>query len=492
MTLDRWRGFPLRDACIYEVHVGTFTPEGSFAAMVPRLDHLQRLGVNAIELMPVAEFAGERGWGYDVVDLRALHAAYGTADELKRLIAAAHARGIAVVCDVVYNHVGSGADVARDFGPHYTSDRQSPWGPAVNFDGPHSDEARDFVVDNARMWLEDFGCDGLRLDAIHAIADSSATHILEEIGVQVGALEARLGRILWVIAESDLNDPRIVWARQRGGYGMDAQWSDDLHHSVHALLTGERTGYYRDFGTVADVATALRHAFVYQGQYSEYRRRRHGRSTEGLSGHRFLGYIQTHDQVGNRARGDRSSALLSAELLKVGAALVMTAPFIPMLFMGEEWGATTPFAYFTGHDSDLGRRVSEGRRRDFTAFGWDPAEILDPQDPATFAASKLNWDELDDPRHADLFEWHRRLIRLRRELPKLSDGRMDLVETEHSESPPWLVFRRRSATVACNFSGIEAEVPVPAGELVLCSSKDPAPQGPNLRLPPESVAIFVA
>ena len=487
-----WRGFPLPAACIYELHIGTFTDEGTFEAAIGRLDHLVSLGVNAIELMPVAEFPGTRGWGYDGVDLYAPHHAYGGPDGLKRLVDAAHARGLAVICDVVYNHLGPAGNYLREFGPYFTDRYSTPWGDAINLDGPGSGEVRAFIVDNALMWLRDYHFDGLRIDAIHAILDTSAVHILEEIALGVRELEAGLGRTLWVIAESDLNDPRVVWERTRGGYALDAQWSDDFHHSLFALITGDRSGYYIDFGRVEHLAAALQRAFVYDGRYSEYRTRHHGRSTESLSGNRFLGYLQNHDQVGNRARGDRTSALVSPELLKVGAALVLTSPFVPMLFMGEEWGATTPFLYFTDHDPELGRAVSDGRKRELAAFGWAPEDVPDPQDPATFEASRLNWDELGEVRHADLFEWHRRLIALRRELPGLTDGRMDRVKTRHSEEPPWLVVERGDVTIACNFSSIEVDAPVRSGgrELLLTSTKDPEPRGDDVRLGPESVAIF--
>ena len=494
-TDGAWRGFPLHAAVIYELHIGTFTPAGTLDTAIERLDHLVALGVNAVELMPVAEFSGERGWGYDGVDLYAVHHTYGGPDALRRFVDACHARGLAVILDVVYNHLGPAGNYLREFGPYFTDKYGTPWGEAINLDDRDSDEVRAFFIDNALMWLRDYHVDGLRLDAVHAIVDTSAVHLLEELGDAVRNLETELGRTLWVIAESDLNDPRLVWRKERGGYGLDAQWSDDFHHALHAVLTGERGGYYSDFGSVAQLAAALQHAFVYDGRYSAYRRRSHGRSTTGLEGFRFLGYLQNHDQIGNRARGDRSSALMSPELLKVAGALVMTSPFVPMLFMGEEWGASTPFMYFTDHrDPGLGRAVSEGRKREFAAFGWDPADVPDPQDPSTFERSKLRWDELDDPLHADLLEWHRRLIRLRRETAALSNGRMDLVNVESSEEPPWLVMHRTDAWVACNFSAAGVDVPLSHSttELVIASGKDPSPLGSDrIRLAPESVAIFV-
>ena len=489
----RWRGRPLASAVVYELHTGTFTPEGTFDAAIAKLDHLVRLGVTHVELLPVAQFPGDRGWGYDGVDLFAPHDSYGGPEALKRLADACHARGLGVIMDVVYNHLGPAGNYLAAFGPYFTDRYATPWGQAVNFDGPGSVEVRRFFVDNALMWLRDYHCDGLRLDAIHAILDASAIHILEEMQLRVEELGAHLDRDLFLIAESDLNDPRVVARREVGGYGVDAQWSDDFHHSLHAVLTGETNGYYADFGAVGDVAKALREAFVHAGTFSPYRDRIHGRPAVGIPGHRFLGYLQNHDQVGNRAVGERSSALMSPGLLKVGAALVLTSPFVPMLFMGEEWGATSPFQYFTAHeDPKLGRAVSEGRKREFAAFGWDPDEIPDPQDPDTFTRSKLDWSELDEQPHADLLDWHRRLIALRRERPELSDGRLDRVEVDYDEGGRWLTMTRGRITVGCNFGPAEVAVPVPQERrrrTLLTSDKDPAGSS---ALPGESVTVWSA
>ena len=488
-----WAGTDLATAVIYELHVGTFTAEGTFEAAIDRLDHLVSLGVTAIELMPVNEFPGERGWGYDGVDLYAPHHAYGGPDGLKRLVDACHTRGLAVVIDVVYNHLGPAGNYLGEFGPYFTDRYNTPWGDAVNFDDAGSAEVRNFFIENALHWLEHYHADGLRLDAVHAIYDMSATHLLEELATRVDELEAQLGRSLWLIAESDLNDPKVVRPRDEHGFGIDAQWSDDLHHALHALLTGEREGYYSDFGDVADVAKALRDAFVYDGRESAFRGRRHGRPTDGLPGSRFLGYLQTHDQVGNRAVGERTSALMSADLLKVGAALVLTSPFVPMLFQGEEWGATTPFQYFTDHeDPALGRAVSEGRRREFEAFGWAPDQVPDPQDPETFARSKLDWSELAEQPHADLFEWHRQLIRLRREVPALNDGRKDLVHTKHDEDGGWLIVERGPVTVITNLSGnaLDLEVDVRESRLLLSSGKEPETTATGIRQQGPSVSIW--
>ncbi|MBW3594589.1 MAG: malto-oligosyltrehalose trehalohydrolase [Actinobacteria bacterium] len=485
-----WRGADLAAAVIYELHVGTFTEAGTFEGAIDKLEHLVDLGVTAIELMPVAEFSGTHGWGYDGVDLYAPHHAYGGPTGLKRLVDACHSEGLAVVMDVVYNHLGPSGNYLREFGPYFTDRYATPWGDAINFDGPGSDGARRFFIDNALMWLRDYHCDGLRLDAVHAILDSSAIHILEEVAAEVRALERAVDRTLWVIAESDLNDPRVVTPVERGGYGLDAQWSDDFHHALHALLTGETAGYYSDFGSTEHLAKAFRNAFVYDGTYSVYRGRRHGRPPTGLEAPRFLGYLQNHDQVGNRAAGERTSALLSTELLKVGAALVLTSPFVPMLFQGEEWGASSPFLYFTDHaDPALGKAVSEGRKGEFAAFGWDPADIPDPQDPATFERSKLDWSETRRDPHAELLQWHKDLIRLRMAHPPPTD--LDAGEVQHGDG--WLTYKRGDLTIACNLTDmeIEAEV-VPDGDIVLASRYEPKVTNGSILLPPESVTIYAS
>ena len=489
-----WAGFPLREALIYELHVGTFTPEGTFDSAIEKLDHLVSLGVNAVELMPVNEFPGDRGWGYDGVDLYAPHHAYGGPVGLKRLVDACHSNGLAVIQDVVYNHLGPAGNYLREFGPYFTDRYGTPWGDAVNLDDRGSTEVRNFFIENALGWLDDYHCDGLRLDAVHAIYDQSATHFLEELSLRVDELEERLGRPLWLVAESDLNDPRVVRPRDSGGFGIDAQWSDDLHHSLHAALTGETTGYYSDFGGITDIAKALRQAFVYDGIHSDFRGRVHGSSPEGLDGDRFLGYLQTHDQVGNRAMGERTSALLDVDLLKVGAALVLTSPFVPMLFQGEEWGASTPFLYFTDHeDPQLGEAVSEGRRREFAAFGWKPEDIPDPQDPVTFHRSKLDWSELEDQRHADLLEWHRQLIRARREVPDLGVGGMAGITIYFDEDERWLVVERGTATIVANLSDERRTIPLNGdpGQVLLTSGKHPELDRDNVRLGERSVSIFV-
>jgi malto-oligosyltrehalose trehalohydrolase len=394
-----WPGRDLRGSVLYELHLGTFTAEGTFDAAIGRLDYLSSLGVDIIELMPVAAFPGRRGWGYDGISLWAVHEPYGGPDGLKRFVAACHERRLAVLLDVVYNHVGVGNRLAH-FGPYFTDAHATPWGPAINLDQPGSDEVRRFLVENALMWLRDYHVDGLRLDAVHALADSRTLHLLEELAAAVARLEARLGRRLLLIAESDANDPRLVTPRDAGGYGLAAQWSDDFHHALHAALTGERQGYYCDFGSMAAIAKTLTRVFYHDGTWSQFRGRSHGRPVPTclLPAEAFVAFLQNHDQVGNRAAGDRVSATLPLDLLKLGAGLLLTSPFTPMLFMGEEFGARTPWQYFTDHqDKGLGQAVTAGRRAEFALHGWQAADIPDPQDALTFEGSRLDWSQAADP-----------------------------------------------------------------------------------------------
>ncbi len=462
-----WRGLYLPSAVLYELHVGTFTPAGTFDAVIERLDHLVSLGVDGIELLPVAAFSGERGWGYDGVDLFAPHDAYGGPDGLKRLVDACHARGIGVVMDVVYNHLGPSGNYLAEYGPYFTERHSTNWGPAVNFDDAWNSGARALVVDNALMWLHDYHCDGLRLDAVHAFKDDSAYPITEELADAVHRLAAHERRPLFVIAESDLNDPRIVGSRDCGGFGVDAVWADEFHHALHAALTGERDGYYADFGSLAQLAKALRDAWVFTGDYSAYRKRVHGRPAPGVGGEHFIVFLHNHDQVGNRAVGDRKTHMENMTLgrAKVGAALTVLAPFVPMLFQGEEWAASAPFMYFTDHqDPSLGQAVSEGRRREFASFGWAPEDIPDPQDEGTFTRSKLDWGEVDAPEHAAMLAWYTTMISLRRRLPVLTDGRRDQVRTAFDAQLGWLVMARGPVAVAVNL-GAEA-VTLPASSLL--------------------------
>ncbi len=489
-TDDGWDGgVPLAEAVVYELHVDTFSTEATYDGVIPKLDHLVRLGVTAVELLPVVEYPGRWGWGYDGVDLYAPKSGDGGPEGLKRLVDACHAKGLSVIFDVVYNHLGPSGNYLGEFGPYFTDRYGTPWGEAVNLDGADSDPVRDFVVDNAIMWLRDYHADGLRLDAVHAIVDTSAMHVLEELAGRVDELEADLGRPKYLIAESDLNDPRVVADRDAGGFGMDAQWSDDFHHALHAVLTGEGAGYYSDFGSVAQLAKALQQAFVYDGGYAPHRRRRHGRRPEGIPLTRFLGYLQNHDQVGNRAHGERSSMLMSEGLLKAAAALVLLGPSVPMLFQGEEWGASTPFLYFTDHDDpELGKAVTEGRRREFASFGWDPADVPDPQDPKTFERSRLDWDELDRAPHAGLLEWHTQLVAVRRSISSEVAGAP--VEVDYDEDARWLVLRRGPVTVACNLGAEPATVSVGPGGVVMSSDDGASVEDGRAELPAESVLVL--
>jgi len=419
-----WRGVRLADVILYELHVGTFTPGGTFESAIDRLDHLVDLGVNTVELMPVAEFIGDRGWGYDGVDLWAPHHAYGGPEGLKRLVNACHARGLAVVLDVVYNHLGPEGGYLERFGPYLTDRHRTPWGRGVNFDGRDSRPVRDFVIENALAWLRDYHLDGLRLDAVHAITDTSPRHIVEELAARVHELDpARL-----VVAEKPRIDPALI------RMGVDGQWADDFHHALHVLLTGERTGYYARYRSVADLAGAL----LQPAQL-------------GVDAARVVGYAQNHDQVGNRAAGERLSMLVDPARLRLAASLVACSPFVPMLFMGEEWGASTPFIFFSDHrDPQIARKTSRGRMEEFRAFGWRPEDVPDPQDPASFERSRLDWAEPSREPHRDLLDWHRRLLRRRWQTPELQSA--GTVWVEHDETLGALVMTRGKVRLACDFT----------------------------------------
>ncbi|OGP94073.1 MAG: malto-oligosyltrehalose trehalohydrolase [Deltaproteobacteria bacterium RBG_16_47_11] len=416
-----WNGIPLQEMIIYEIHTGTFTPEGTFEAIIPFLDYLEKdLGVTAIELMPITQFPGERNWGYDGAYLYAPPNSYGGPHGLKSLVNACHRIGLAVIHDGVYNHLGPEGNYLGEYGPYFTDRYKTPWGPAVNFDGPESDEVRKFVIDNALYWITEYHMDGLRIDAIHGIFDFSARHILDEIRESVHKQARRLGRHIVVVAESDLNDVRVINPPAKGGYGLDAQWNDDFHHCLHTLLTGEQKGYYQDFGNFNQLVKALREGFVYNGQYSSFRKRRHGNSSKHLPPTKFVIFSQNHDQVGNRLKGDRLSTLVSFEALKLAAGIVLLSPNIPLLFMGEEYGEEAPFLYFVSHsDPELIEAVRKGRREEFAAFQWD-GEIPEPQDEATFSRSKIHLDLRHDEKHEILLEFYKTLIRLRKEIPSLS------------------------------------------------------------------------
>ena len=486
-----WRPRPLSSAIVYELHIGTFTQEGTFDAAIGKLNHLVQLGVTHVEIMPVAEFPGDRGWGYDGTSLFAPHHAYGGPEGLKRLVDACHAAGLAALLDVVYNHLGPAGNYLSRFGPYFTSKYSTPWGEAVNLDDKGSNEVRRFFCDNARMWLRDYHFDGLRLDAAQAIFDMSAVHFLEQLAAEVKELQAQLGRQLVLVAESDLNDPKLVRSPQAGGYGLDAQWNDDFHHALHVALTGERKGYYADFGALADLGKALQHGFIFDGRYSTLRGRHHGRPAVGMGGHQLIGFSQNHDQVGNSVRGARSIERMGEGRAKIAAALVLTAPFIPMLFQGEEFGAPSPFQYFTNHDdAALAKAVHDGRRRECLRMGWGERDVVDPEDSEAFEHSKLDWTEVSVEPQSSMLRWYETLIALRRNTPCLADGRMDKVRTRYQDNPAWFTMERGPIAVLCNLAAVEQAVPTSiCGELVLASEPEcPASNG-AWRLPPYSVAI---
>ncbi len=458
-TDSRWRPVPLASAVLYEVHIGTFTSAGTFDAAIERLDHLVDLGVTHVEVMPVNEFAGDRGWGYDGVLLYAPHRAYGGPEGMKRFVDACHRRGLAVVLDVVYNHLGPTGNYLPRFGPYLTDRYVTLWGGAMNVDGPGSDEVRRFIGDNVAMWFRDYHVDGLRIDAVHAIVDTSAVHLLEQLSREVEALEAHLARPLALIAESDVNDPRLVRSTEAGGYGLTAVWNDDVHHALHVALTAERDRYYADFEGLDDFVRALAENWAYAERASEFRGRRHGRSAADLPPSRFVVFLQNHDQVGNRATGERLSMLVDDDLLAAAAALLLLSPFVPLLFMGEEWAADTPFLYFTDHPPELGEAIRNGRRAEFATDAIRPEQIPDPQDPETFERSKLDWAELATPRGRRMFDWYRSLLRLRRERPELAAGRHASMAVQHDAQARWIVVRRGSVTVAANLGRTERRVP---------------------------------
>lgn len=493
-TDDGWAGRDVLGALFYELHVGTFTPEGTFDAAVERLDHLVGLGVDVVEVMPVAAFQGRHGWGYDGVDLYAVHAPYGGPEGFARFVDACHGRGLAVCLDVVYNHLGPSGNYLSRFGPYFTDRHDTPWGDAVNLDDEGRAHVRRFVCDNALRWFEDFHVDCLRLDAVHALVDDSSRHLLAQLSSEVADLSRRLGRPLGLVAESDLNDPRMVEPVAEGGLGMTAQWADDVHHALHALLTGEQQGYYCDFGGpdgVEVLARTLTRVFRHAGELSTFRGVPWGRPVDPARhrGHRFLAYLQNHDQVGNRALGDRVTATLTPGRLAAGAAVVLTSPFTPMLFMGEEWAASTPWQFFTDHDDELGALVSEGRRREFGSHGWAVGEVPDPQDPATFETSRLDWAEPDKDLHARVLRWHRDLVALRRAEPDLRDD--DLARVAVTAGPDWLVVRRGRFDVAVNLGPAPATLPVRDGARVVLAWADDATTGPDgVRLPADGVAVL--
>ena len=416
-TDQNWQGRTLERSIFYEIHVGTYTAQGTFDALIPHIPELVELGITTVELMPVAQFPGSRNWGYDGVYPFAPQNSYGGPKALERFVNAAHEHGLSVALDVVYNHLGPEGNYLNAYGPYFTDRYRTPWGQALNFDGAGSDEVRRFFIENALYWLENYHFDALRLDAVHGIFDFSARHFLTEIKSAVGDLSKRLGKMIHCIAESDLNDSRLLLNHEQGGYDLDAQWSDDFHHSVHRLLTGEDRGYYADFEGIAPLAATLRDGWYYKGQYSHYRQRHHGNSPRGIAASQVVVCNQNHDQVGNRAAGERLSSLVNFESLKLAAGITLLSPFVPLLFMGEEYGETAPFQYFTSHgDPELVEAVRRGRREEFAAFGWEAEKAVpDPQDESTFLRSKPDHSRKSEEPHRTLWRLYQNLIRTRRE-----------------------------------------------------------------------------
>ncbi|GAA2353872.1 malto-oligosyltrehalose trehalohydrolase [Streptomyces carpaticus] len=491
-----WEGRGLAGAVLYELHTGTFTREGTFDAAAARLGRLAELGITHVQLMPVCPFPGRHGWGYDGVAPWAVHEPYGGPEGLARLVDAAHGAGLGVVLDVVHNHLGPSGNVLPRFGPYFTDRHHTPWGSAVNLDGRGSDEVRAYFAGSALAFLRDFRLDGLRLDAVHELADDRAIPFLAELSAAVDALAERIGRPLFLIAESDRNDPRTIAAREHHGLGLHAQWNDDFHHALHVALTGESQGYYADFARapMAALAKTLTEGFFHDGGYAAFRGRGHGRALDRAAtpAHRLVGYAQTHDQIGNRALGDRLAALAGPGRAALGAALVLCGPLTPMLFMGEEWGARTPWQFFTDHqDPALAQAVRQGRRAEFAAHGWAAEDIPDPQDPATRERSCLRHPA--DAEYAEVTAWYRRLIGIRRALlpPGLP---LAAATVEYDEEERWLTLCHGPLVVAVNFSPDRpATVPVPDRPLALLAATHPVPPaGPaaGLRLPPESAAVL--
>ncbi|MFE7065704.1 malto-oligosyltrehalose trehalohydrolase [Microbacterium sp. NPDC057658] len=489
-----WTGRQLAGGLIYELHLGTFTPEGTLDAAIGRLAHLVDLGVTHVELLPVNAFNGAWNWGYDGVLWYAVQEEYGGPAAYQRFVDAAHAHGLAVVQDVVYNHLGPSGNYLPLFGPYLREGESNTWGDSVNLD---EDAVREYILDNALMWLHDFHVDGLRLDAVHALHDRRPVHLLRELSERVDALSAQQNRPLTLIAESDLNDPTLILPREAGGYGLTAQWSDDWHHAVHVALTGETAGYYADFAAAEAVAKVTEGGFFHDGTFSSFRDRPHGSPIPAeVPSWRLVTFAQDHDQIGNRAAGDRLSATLPPDRLAVAAVLTLTAPGTPMLFMGEEWGATTPWQFFTAHpEPELGRAVAEGRTAEFARMGWDPDAVPDPQDPDTFRRSHLDWAEAEAPVHARLLALYRDLARLRRARPELTDpdSAHTTVEVRETDGrPEHRVYRidRGGVSVLVNLSPTPATFAVPStAELLLTTA--PASSTPTLlTLPPDAAAII--
>jgi maltooligosyltrehalose trehalohydrolase len=481
-----WRGVALEDYVIYELHVGTFTHEGTFDAVIAHLGDLKDLGITAIELLPVAQFPGTRNWGYDGVYVGAAQNSYGGPAGLKRLVDACHASSMALLLDVVYNHLGPEGNYIAEFGPYFTDRYKTPWGPALNFDGPRSDDVRWFFIHNALQWIDEFHVDGLRVDAVHAIVDHTAEPFLQDLTAAVRERAESLGRRVYTIAESDLNDPRVITPKDDLGLGFDAQWCDDFHHALHTLLTGESSGYYNGFGRTSDLARTFTSGYLYTGQHSPYRGRKYGAAPKSRDGKQFIVFAQNHDQIGNRMMGDRLSALGSLKKIRLAAAAVILSPFIPMLFMGEEYGETAPFQYFTSHgDADLIEAVRKGRLEEFDDFDWN-GQPPDPHDEETFNRSKLRREN-----RGELHALYKELLRLRIEIPALRDLNLDTVETHADDERQTLLVKRGNTLLAMNFSENPQVVSLPFQNdwtvIVDCGARV---EGKRLMMLAESFGVF--
>ncbi|WP_166871264.1 malto-oligosyltrehalose trehalohydrolase [Salinibacterium sp. ZJ450] len=470
-----WTGRQLAGGVIYELHIGTFTREGTLDAAAGRLDHLKSIGVDFVELLPVNAFNGTHNWGYDGVLWYAVHEQYGGPAAYQRFVDACHAAGLGVVQDVVYNHLGPSGNYLPRFGPYLHPASANTWGASLNLDGDQSDPVRRYIIDNALAWFRDYHVDALRLDAVHALVDHRATHLLEQVAQDVAVLSAELGRPLTLIAESDLNDPRLITPRDAGGYGLDAQWSDDFHHALHSNLTGEANGYYTDFHSLEALDKVLQRGFFHDGSFSSFRGRNHGRpiDRDRMPTWRLVVCSQNHDQIGNRAAGDRLSAQLDPGQLGIAAVLVMLGPFTPMLFMGEEWAASTPWQFFTSHpEPELGVATAKGRIAEFARMGWDESTVPNPQDPATFDRSKLRWEEREQGEHARLLALYRQLAELRAGHPEFRDPRFRDIRTRFDAAAGWFLLGRGAVSIAVNFSDQPTRVPLEAGHRMLLLAAD--------------------
>ncbi len=485
-----WKNIPLEEYVIYELHVGTFTAEGTFDAVIARLDQLKELGVTAIELLPIAQFPGERNWGYDGAYVGAAQNSYGGPVALKRLVDACHSRGLAILLDVVYNHLGPEGNYLREYGPYFTDRYRTPWGLALNFDGPQSDHVRWFFIHNALQWVDEFHFDGLRVDAVHAIVDHSAEPFLQDLATAVRERAEKIGRPIYTIAESELNDPRVITSREDMGLGFDSQWNDDFHHALHTLLTGERAGYYVGYGKASDLSRVIRNGYLFTGQHSVFRGRKYGAKPKTIDGKRFVVCAQNHDQIGNRMLGDRLSATLSRDKLRLCAAAVVLSPFLPMLFMGEEYGETAPFQYFTSHsDENLIEAVRTGRKAEFEEFEWE-GEAPDPHDDETFRRSKLNWRLLDRDEHLSLWQFYRELLRIRRETPALRKLDLASLEVEADDDKRVVITRRGDVIVAFNFSESAQTVEIPAVQWRALIESGARVEGNRLTMPASGFAVL--